>query len=196
MSAWSAQAEAVPGGRRHTLEERGAPLSRARFLQRLRDDADFASWYSELLAAAPWPAFYWENPPLAAGVLERPAEFVLIEAPALAAVQPDAETFSGHFGAGDGVVTFTNLGGDALLVVPEPADDAGPDACAHLAAFVRGAPRAQVRALWRAVAAAVLDRLGDEPLWLSTSGTGVAWLHVRLDRRPKYYQHAPYRSAP
>lgn len=194
MSVWSAPAETVPGGRRHTLEERGAPLSRAHFLQRLRHDADFASWYSELLAAAPWPAYYWENPPLAAGSLERPAEFVLIEAPALAEVRPDAATFSSHFGAGDGVVTFPNLGGDALLVVPEPADDAGPDAYPHLAVFLRRGPARQVRALWRATAEAVLDRLDDSPLWLSTSGTGVAWLHVRLDRRPKYYQHGPYRS--
>ncbi|WP_405227117.1 DUF6940 family protein [Lentisalinibacter sediminis] len=196
MSVWSAPAEPVPGGRRHTLEERGAPLSRARFLERLRDDAEFAAWYSELLAAAPWPAFFWENPPLAAGVLERAAEFVLIEAPALAAVPPDAETFAGHFGAGDGVVTFPNLGGDALLVVPEPAADAAADAYPHLAAFLRRGPARQVRALWRATAAAVLDRLDDSPLWLSTSGTGVAWLHVRLDRRPKYYQHGPYRRSP
>jgi len=196
MSVWSAPAEAVPGGRRHTLEERGAPLSRARFLQRLRDDADFADWYSDLLAAAPWPAYYWENPPLAAGALERPAEFVLIEAPALAEVRPDAATFSSHFGAGDGVVTFPNLGGDALLVVPEPAEGAETEAYPHLAAFLRRGPARQVRALWRATAEAVLDRLDDSPLWLSTSGTGVAWLHVRLDRRPKYYQHGPYRSPP
>jgi hypothetical protein len=129
-------------------------------------------------------------------VLERAAEFVLIEAPALAAVPPDAETFAGHFGAGDGVVTFPNLGGDALLVVPEPAADGAADAYPHLAAFLRRGPARQVRALWRATAAAVLDRLDDSPLWLSTSGTGVAWLHVRLDRRPKYYQHGPYRRSP
>ena len=40
---------------------------------------------------------------------------------------------------------------------------------------------------------AVAARLSDRPLWLSTSGAGVAWLHVRLDDRPKYIQHAPYR---
>jgi hypothetical protein len=34
-----------------------------------------------------------------------------------------------------------------------------------------------------------------EPLWLSTAGQGVFWLHVRLDRYPKYYNHAPYRHA-
>lgn len=196
MSVWSAPVEAVPGGRRHTLEERGAAISRARFLQCLRDDADFAGWYSALLADAPWPAFYWENPPLVTGALERPAEFVLIEAPALVDVPPDEETFRSHFGAGDGVVTFPNLGGDALLVVPEPADGADPGAYPHLAVFLRNGPDEQVQTLWRTTARAVLDRVDDSPVWLSTSGTGVSWLHVRLDRQPKYYQHAPYRSRP
>jgi hypothetical protein len=41
---------------------------------------------------------------------------------------------------------------------------------------------------------AVARRLSSAPLWLSTSGLGVAWLHVRLDERPKYYTHAPYRT--
>jgi hypothetical protein len=28
--------------------------------------------------------------------------------------------------------------------------------------------------------------------WISTSGLGVPWVHVRLDRYPKYYQYGPY----
>jgi len=38
------------------------------------------------------------------------------------------------------------------------------------------------------------DRLADTPLWLSTAGLGVSWLHVRLDTRPKYYRHRVYAS--
>lgn len=33
----------------------------------------------------------------------------------------------------------------------------------------------------------------DVPIWLSTSGLGVYWLHVRLDTRPKYYNHDEYK---
>ena len=29
-------------------------------------------------------------------------------------------------------------------------------------------------------------------LWMSTEGSGVPWLHVRLDSRPKYYKHHEY----
>ena len=36
----------------------------------------------------------------------------------------------------------------------------------------------------------------DSPLWLSTCGTGVYWLHVRLDSRPKYYSYQEYKRFP
>lgn len=31
-------------------------------------------------------------------------------------------------------------------------------------------------------------------IWLSTAGISTAWLHVRLDSAPKYYQYAPFRK--
>jgi hypothetical protein len=34
-----------------------------------------------------------------------------------------------------------------------------------------------------------------EKIWMSTCGTGVYWLHLRLDSKPKYYTYAPYREA-
>ena len=64
----------------------------------------------------------------------------------------------------------------------------------HLAAFVREAPEPQRHALWQALAAAMMQRVGERPVWLSTAGAGVPWLHVRLDDRPKYYGFAPYRQ--
>lgn len=85
-----------------------------------------------------------------------------------------------------------NLNGDAVLVGPCPV---GPvKAYAHLAAFVREAPDAQKHALWKLVGELMERRLELTPDWLSTAGAGVPWLHVRLDRRPKYYSHAPYRG--
>jgi hypothetical protein len=84
------------------------------------------------------------------------------------------------------VVAFANLGGDAFLVAPTPR--AEPATYTHLAAFARGAPTTQQHAF--------TERLSDRPLWLSTNGLGVAWLHARLDSRPKYYSYPPYRQAP
>ncbi len=93
------------------------------------------------------------------------------------------------------MTTFDNLGHDAVLVAPVGAV---PEGCAHLASWCRTAPEAEQHALWKAVGRAVLawwERTPD-PLWLSTSGLGVPWLHVRLNRRPKYITHRPYRRLP
>ena len=99
--------------------------------------------------------------------------------------------------AGASVATFPNLGNDAILVAP--CATTGLD-FAHFASFIRRAPSEQAHALLAAVGAAVEKRLAEKrasgsPLWVSTSGAGVSWLHVRLDDRPKYYTFAPYRSA-
>ena len=122
-------------------------------------------------------------------------EFVVLDDPGLAR-HPDPDAFAEHFrGAPEsGVVTFPNLRGDAQLVVPCPLAD--PSAYGHLAAFVREAPAVQQDALWKAVGEAMASRVGQKPVWLSTAGAGVSWLHVRLDDRPKYYGHEPYRQRP
>ena len=92
------------------------------------------------------------------------------------------------------VETFSNLGRDAVMVVPCPV---GSDsAYGHLASFTRDAPEPQQHELWKAVGKAMQNRLSDKPVWLSTAGMGVSWLHVRLDDRPKYYGFAPYREPP
>lgn len=104
---------------------------------------------------------------------------------------PDPEAFAEHFRAGRSAVTFDNLNGDALLVAPCPEE--GGANFAHLASFTATASQARQDALWQAVGEVLKAHIGGEPTWLSTAGLGVAWLHVRLDTRPKYYRYAPYR---
>ncbi len=64
----------------------------------------------------------------------------------------------------------------------------------HLAAFIRNAPDSQKDALWRVIGATMQQHVSDYPLWLNTAGGGIAWLHVRLDSRPKYYGFRPYKT--
>ena len=122
---------------------------------------------------------------------------MLVDRPSLDRVKSDPHTFAPYFNAAapqNSIASFTNLGGDAQLIAPSPI---APDsAYPHLAAFLRHAPKPQQQALWQAVSKAVEEQIGDRPLWLNTAGGGVAWLHVRLDSTPKYYQFAPYRRHP
>jgi hypothetical protein len=157
----------------------------------------FRSFFIALLADAPFAGFRWETPPVAIATADRPFEFVLLDAPGMDH-PPEGRAFEEQFRAADAgraVVAFPNLGNDAVLVVPSPFAGIADAAYVHLAACVRHVPATQVHELWRAVGAAMQARLSARPIWLSTAGMGVAWLHVRLDERPKYYGYAPYRDA-
>jgi hypothetical protein len=61
---------------------------------------------------------------------------------------------------------------------------------------LRYASQAQIAAFFSALASQGLSLCREGPAWISTAGDGVAWLHGRVDRRPKYYRYAPYRAAP
>jgi hypothetical protein len=159
------------------------------------DDAALRDLFGALLADAPFRALRWEMPVLATTTLPRDFECVLLDSPWLE-VPADASAFAEHFppDCARGVVSFPNLGGDALLLAPCPLAADSP--YAHLAAFLRAAPGWQQHALWQALAETLAARIGTQPLWLSTAGAAVPWLHLRLDERPKYYGYPPYTAWP
>ncbi len=178
---------------RFAVDYDSRPATYAEVLNGWQADAGFRTLFNSLLAEAPFAAFRWETPSVAAAAMTRPFEFVLLDSPSLAR-RPDPGAFAEHFSDDNtGVVTFHNLGGDAIMVVPCLV--AEPLAYAHLAAFVRLAPERQRHALWQSVGAAMSRRISAKPVWLSTAGAGVSWLHVRLDDRPKYYGFEPYRHS-
>jgi hypothetical protein len=195
---WRFPTQPLAGGRAlklHVMDEQGA-LSYAAFIELLTDDADFRASFSEALAEAPYAAYKWETPPVTAATLEQAFECVLLDSPELDTA-PDPTPFATHLraaGNGADAIAFENLGGDALMIVPLPAG--AEDAYAHLGAFARLAPAHRQQGLWAMVGRTMRRRVGSAPIWLGTAGGGVAWLHVRLDSRPKYYGHAPYREPP
>jgi hypothetical protein len=196
---WDVETEILETGRTRklSLREKDQSLSYGKTVANWQQNAEFRSFFIDLLAKAPFPAYFWETPPVTNATVQQPFEFVLVDSPSLADVQPDPRDFESHLAAVDDpdeIATFPNLGKDAFLVVA--CHRAPQSAYSHLAAFSRLAPASQQQALWRAVGTALEERLSPSPLWLSTSGLGVSWLHVRLDSRPKYYTFAPYRQAP
>jgi len=190
---WTHRCESLLNGRaiKLAIELDSSPVAYADVLKLWQNDKEFRSYFIHLLADAPYSAFRWETPPINAATAARPFELVLLDSPGLG-TNPDKSAFAEHFVAApdSGIVAFPNLGKDAVMVVPCPV---GPlTAYGHLAAFVRQAPEAQKHALWVQVGAAMERRLNNSPVWLSTAGAGVSWLHVRLDDRRKYYGYRPY----
>ncbi len=189
---WTAQRTELATGLHFTVQRDDHPATFTEVLHVLRTDTEFRSWLNTILAEVPFTAFRWETPAVTSTTTGQVFEFVVLDAPHLTK-RPNPDAFEEHFrhSFDAEVIDFPNLSGDAVLVVPCPI--AEPSAYGHLAAFVRNAPESQRDALWARVGEAMTQRLDTAPVWLSTAGAGVPWLHVRLDNSPKYYGHAPYR---
>lgn len=192
---WNSSCEELdPHTRLFRLKDDGIPLTTARVIDLWIKDQSFRSYFNQLLADSPFTAFRWENPPLTQQSITSPYEFVLIDRPSIDRLA-DGAAFSEFFqraGQTQNVTSFLSLGKDATLVVPLPR---GPrEAYPHLGAFVRLAPEEQRDEFWKVVGSEVKRQLGTKPLWLSTAGAGVPWLHVRLDQTPKYFSFKAYRE--
>jgi len=104
---------------------------------------------------------------------------------------------------GDSICVFDNLGRDATLVVPCYLGQGDKGSYSHFLSYLRApsVPTSQKLALLQRVAQVTLDSCmhkkkadggevgvdNEELVWVSTSGMGVAWLHVRVEAQPKYY---------
>lgn len=176
------------------LRKDGLPISWSSVIELWQGDEQFRAYFTSLLAAAPFAAYFWETPPLINATLGDEFEFVLVNSDQLASVTADPQAFAKYFdGAerGASVVSFENLGGDAILIAPCPGEPLS--AYSQIASFSREASCQQQHEFWKLVGATLEKRVGKDPVWVNTSGLGVYWLHVRLDRAPKYYTHQPYR---
>lgn len=192
---WETQLSKIDGRTlKGTVSSGSGTLSFREVIDLWCESSGFRSRFTELLKSSPFEGFFWETPPVRAATLDQPFDFVLVDGPPLTRLTPDQSPFSEHF-ASHGpvqVLTFPNLRGDAVLVVPAPTGD--EKAYAHLARFLHSAPEGQIDEFWRCVGVAMRERVSEAPVWLSTAGLGVSWLHLRLDSRPKYYRHQPYKD--
>lgn len=150
-------------------------------------------FFTTLIAESEFRGLTWETPSLCRSGLSKRFEFVITDSPLLVSSGVDPKPFSEHFRSqpqAESVLIFPNLGGDALLVVPRQVGEA--KVYGHLASFLRGAPEEQTERFWQQMAKAARQRFGDRPIWLSTAGLGVNWLHGRVCKTPKYYRHKGY----
>ncbi len=157
-----------------------------------QSDRDFRSFFILLLTNIPFSAYGWETPPITNKTLNRIFEFVVLDNPLLNK-NPNSTAFTNYLAnSSENIITFPNLGNDALLIVP--SQQGAKSSYGHLASFIRHAPEVQKHNLWQEVGEVMQENINDIPIWLNTAGAGVPWLHIRLDSRPKYYRYQPYRT--
>lgn len=195
---WESRIERLEGGcvQKVSLFRGAQQLCYREVARRWQSDEAFRIFFIGLLVDTPFDAYLWETPPVTARTIDRGFEFALVDSPRLASLPLDTSAFADYFARAvpdESTVGFANLGRDAFLVAPCPRSS--PSVYPHLAAFARGAPSAEQHALWCSVGETLERLLCAQPLWLNTSGLGVAWVHIRFDSRPKYYSFAPYREA-
>ncbi|MDJ0616222.1 MAG: hypothetical protein QNJ63_05610 [Calothrix sp. MO_192.B10] len=179
---------------KYSIIQNKQPLCYADVLNLWQRDEDFRCFFISLLSDVSFSAYRWETPPITNDTAKCQFEFVILNCPGIART-PDSKTYANYFTTSDlddGIVVFENLGKDAVLVVPSPRGS--ESAYGHLATFIRHAPDSQKHTLWRIVGQTMEKQISDRPIWLSTAGGGVSWLHVRLDSRPKYYGFQPYKN--
>lgn len=168
------------------------------FIELCIHNEDFCDLLTDTINDLKLDAFFWECAPVSYSTLSHPFEFVILPAPALSQRTANAKDFEAKIRKLNTVVTFPNLGKDATLIVPTtPSTFDEYWYMAHMSLFLQHAGEARTRQLWRCAAATLLRHLQltkpDKPLWMSTNGLGVSWLHIRLDKAPKYYMWQPYK---
>lgn len=170
------------------------------FLQaiQLHTDDDFRDKFFTILKECPFRSYYWETPCTSLRTVSAiPFEFVLVNSKTRNR-QPNPSDFYEHFQKTNrNVVAFKNLSGDALLIVPTPQTDIHPTVFLDISSFMRNANVKLISKLWATVGKQLIrmySTMATSRFWLSTSGDGVNWLHVRIDTVPKYYKYKTYTS--
>lgn len=192
---------------KYVLMNNDSRVTFAEFLALLsRSDSLIHDLFFEVLRNQEYSSYFFECPSITMSTVATTGfEFILASSPTLSTRAVDKTPFETHFinavAKGLSVVSFANLGGDSCLVVPCPPNltEDMPSYFTHLASFMRAASREQVMTFWKVAANEIISNLQrnppDQKMWVSTSGLGVSWLHLRLDSYPKYYSYEPYRSS-
>ena len=113
------------------------------------NSVEFRTFYIELLATSPFPAFYWEHPGLRTSLLTQPYEFVLLISNSLEKRRLNKTAFADFFQTEELVVDFDNLGKNARLVVPTPLGEIENNK--HFGKFIRTDKTTQQQLLFQKI---------------------------------------------
>ncbi len=192
--AWSAQRENLDARTVKVTLSAGSPLSYGEVLRLWRDDESFRRFFTAAVLDSGFEAFFWETPPVTSSSWSWRVE----PWPGCGRIRSLFRSISRPASARRSSVSPTS-GAMRRSSSPHPSLRT-PPATPISATF--SAPRRPGRWILlrqgyggQVVGETMQERVSASPLWLSTAGMGVSWLHLRLDSRPKYYRHRAYAVA-
>jgi len=167
------------------------PITWDNFLNNNTDD--FLLFFNKIFKDSAFNFFYFETPQI---ILQNNVEFVLINASILAGNNGDYTPFKEYFEEQSypKSVVFNNISGDAELIVPVPPSNTSGvwKVAASLGVYTRQASNESIIDFWRTSFNQINVALGEYDPYVSTSGEGVKYLHLRISHTPKYYKYKPY----
>ena len=180
---------------KYTVNSESGKLTYRDFINLLKtkDKVFLKTFKDELnIASAEFPGCFWECVPVSSNTINKPFEFVLVNSGALNNIRQNYSNFQEHFRKSNDsqAVSFLSFSGDTLIVpIPKGSD------YKNINKFTDNASIEQWEALWQKVGENMEENLinaNGATRWLSTAGLNVYYLHVRIDKRPKYYNHQEY----
>ncbi|KAF0483248.1 toll/interleukin-1 receptor domain-containing protein [Gigaspora margarita] len=180
---------------KYLFNANGNKLSYAEFIELLRlGDENFLDTFKKALNEATNKlfAYVWECPPIHKEMTNKPFEFVVTKSMALRHIKQDYSSFKEQIIESNNkdVCSFLSLGKDATLIVPIPCHNLDYK---NISNFTKNASKEQQIKFWQEVADKLVECLEfGTSKWLSTSGLGVHYLHIRIDSKPKYYVWKEY----
>lgn len=166
------------------------------FLILLTTKPAFRKLFNAVLSKSPFDAFFFECPGVNNKTVKTTLfEFVLINSKQLANIKVNSDPFEMYLNKCKKSATyFKNLSKTTELIIPCRLYK-NTQQYAHLANFCRMGETRQQNMFWKLVGTKMLELLKSKTcIWLSTSGLGVHWLHIRLDQKPKYYNYVKYKK--
>lgn len=153
---------------------------------RNRNDTPLVQKFVAVLKNCPFTSYYFEAPNLKS--INIPLEFVLVESDTLHTKKANWGPYRDYMSLGKHATSFDNKDGEFRLIIPTKKGDYG-----HVADFMKSATDKEIQEVLHLTAKEIHDASKSrKPLYLSTHGDGVSWLHFRVGRTPKYYNYHKY----
>ena len=115
---WKIIIKEVGGGSSYTIIENSIPLTFGQVISYWQYNEEFRAFFIDVLIKNDFTAYRWETPPISKSLINRIFEFVLLNSPDLDRNQND-KAFREYLNtANEDIISFSNLGKDATLIVP------------------------------------------------------------------------------
>ncbi len=153
-----------------------------------------------ILYSNPFDEYLLEFSPVSFSTLDSTVfEFVIIKTSGFG-VNAEIDTFKPNDldTNSNEIKVFPNLSGDSILISPCYNKTKNIDDYIHIGRFIKSSiDSEQKNKLFDTMFAVYkkeLEKTPNKNLWLSTHGKGVAWLHLRIDPKPKYISWQNYKK--